>query len=168
MKHKRILNHAMQEGLAFLLLAGWLLWYSLNAYKTSYIKDWTQSPSLFPVLISALLALFGVIILRQGIRERSEETAPAKGGNALQVLILLGLSLAYYLALSVIDLPYMAMTIGTLTFTLSTFEVSTAVFLLVMMFYLGVRSKPVLILVPIGSSAFLSVMFRTLLRVLLP
>lgn len=166
---KRILNHSMQEGIFFLLLSGWLLWYSLDAYRSSYIKDWAQSPSLFPVLVSALLALFGVIILRQGLRERDHQAqAAAKGGNALQVLVLLAMSLGYYLALAVIDLPYMAMNIGSLTFTLSTFEVTTVVFLLVMMLYLGVRSKPVLIGVPIGASVFLSVMFRTLLRVLLP
>jgi len=81
---------------------------------------------------------------------------------------LLGLSLAYYLALSVIDLPYLALTIGSLTFALSAFEVATVVFLAAMMFYLGVRSKAVLVFVPIGASVFLSVMFRTLLRVLLP
>lgn len=166
MKKKCGLNHAMQEGLLLFLLGGWLLWYSLDAYRHSYIKDWTQSPSLFPVVISCLLGLFGIIIFVQGIKERETETK--KGGKALQVAVLLGISLAYYLALSVIDLPYMALTIGSLTFALSVFELATVVFLAAMMFYLGVRSKAVLIFVPIGASAFLSVMFRTLLRVLLP
>ena len=166
MKKKCGLNHAMQEGVLLLLLGGWLLWYSLDAYQHSYIKDWLQSPSLFPVVVSCLLGLFGVIIFTQGIK--AGETETQKGGNTVQVLVLLGMSLAYYLALSVIDLPYMALTIGSLTFALSVFELATVVFLAAMMFYLGVRNKAVLVFVPIGMSIFLSIMFRTLLRVLLP
>lgn len=167
MKKKCVLNNAMQEGLFFLLLSGWLLWYSLDAYGKSYIKDWAQSPSLFPVLVSGLLALFGVIILRQGLASR-DASAGKKGGNTLQVLIILGMALAYYLALAVIKLPYMAVTAAGMTFALSTFEVVTVVYLIVMMYYLGVRNKTVLVCVPICSSVFLSVIFRTMLRVLLP
>ena len=166
MKKKCGLNHGMQEGALLFLLGGWLLWYSIDAYQHSYIKDWLQSPSLFPVIISCLLGLFGVILFMQGLK--AKETESKKGGNALQVLVLLGMSLAYYIALSVIDLPYMALTIGSLTFALSVFELATVVFLAAMMFYLGVRKKAVLVFVPIGASVFLSVMFRTLLRVLLP
>lgn len=166
MKKKCVLNHAMQEGLILILLGGWLLWYSLDAYQHSYIKDWAQSPSLFPVIVSSLLGVFGVIIFRQGLSARGE--AGEKAGHAGQAAALLGLSLLYYLALSVIRLPYMAFTVGSLTFALSVFEAATAVFLAAMMAFLSVRSKAVLVLVPIGSSAFLSVMFRTLLRVLLP
>ena len=167
MKKKCVLNHAMQEGLLLLLLGGWLLEYSLDAYQHSYIKDWTQSPSLFPVIVSCLLGLFGVIIFSQGLTgQRGAEEKPA--GNGLQVIVLLGMSLAYYLALSVIELPYLALTVGSLTLALSAFEAATAVFLAAMMAYLGVRRKAVLVFVPIGASAFLSVMFRTLLRVLLP
>lgn len=166
MNKKRCLNHAMQEGICLLLLGGWLLWYSLDAYKRSYIKDWAQSPSLFPVIVACLLGLFGVIIFCQGMMEK--EPAKQTAGRIAPVAVLLGMSLAYYLALSMIDLPYLAMTIGSLTVALSVFEAATAVFLAAMMFYLGVRSKAVLVFVPIGASAFLSFMFRTLLRVLLP
>ncbi|MBR5225692.1 MAG: tripartite tricarboxylate transporter TctB family protein [Clostridia bacterium] len=166
MKKKCGLNHAMQEGLLLLLLGGWLLWYSVDAHQHSYIKDWAQSPSLFPVIVSCLLGLFGAVIFSQGLKEQGG--TKAKGGNALRVLILLGMSLAYYAALSVIELPYMALTIGSLTLALSVFELATVVFLAAMMVFLGVRNKAVLVLVPVGASAFLSVMFRTLLRVLLP
>ena len=170
MKKKCGFNHAMQEGLFLLVLGGWLLWYSLDAYQHSYIKDWAQSPSLFPVIVACLLSLFGVIIFRQGVMEKTQEKTQEKqqGGQARQVLVLLGMSLAYYFALSVIELPYMAMTIGSLTVALSVFEVATVIFLACMMAYLGVRSKAVLAFVPVGTSVFLSIMFRTLLRVLLP
>ena len=166
MKKKCGLNHAMQEGLLLLVLGGWLLWYSLDAYQHSYIKDWAQSPSLFPVIVAGLLGVFGVIIFRQGVMEKKQEKQ--QSGQALQVCVLLGMSLAYYFALSTIELPYMAMTIGSLTVALSVFEVATVVFLACMMAYLGVRSKAVLAFVPVGTSVFLSIMFRTLLRVLLP
>ena len=166
MKKKCGLNHAMQEGLLLLLLGGWLLWYSVDAYQHSYIKDWAQSPSLFPVIVSCLMGLFGVIIFCQGLTDRRE--TKGQGGNLLQVIVLLAMSLAYYFALSAIDLPYLALTVGSMTLALSVFEVATVVFLAAMMVYLGVRNKAVLIFVPIGASAFLSIMFRTLLRVLLP
>ena len=166
MKKKCGLNGAMQEGLLLLVLGGWLLWYSVDAYQHSYIKDWTQRPSLFPVIVACLLGIFGVDIFRQGLVAKAQEKKA--GGQTLQVVVLFGMSLAYYFALSAIDLPYMALTIGSLTFALSVFEVATVVFLAAMMAYLGVRNKRVLIFVPIGASVFLSVMFRTLLRVLLP
>ena len=166
MKKKCCLNHAMQEGILLLLLGGWLLWYGLDAYQHSYIKDWAQSPSLFPVIIACLLGLFGVIIFMQGRKVTAE--ASKKGGKVLPVAVLLGMSLLYYLALAVVDMPYLALTLGSLTFALSIFEVATVVFLAAMMFYLEVRNKAVLVFVPIGTSVFLSIMFRTLLRVLLP
>ena len=119
------------------------------------------------MLISGLLALFGVIILRQGIAQK-DAASQKKSTQPLQVLIILGMALAYYLALAVIDLPYMAATVAGLTFSVSTFEVVTAFYLMVMMFYLGVRNKLVLSLVPVCSSVILSVIFRTMLRVLLP
>jgi len=166
MKQKRYLVPAVQEGTLILLLGGWLMWYSVDAYNHSYIKDWAQSPSLFPLVVAGLLALLGVVILGQGLKE--EAPASGQGGRVREVILLLGMSLAYYLALSVIRLPYLAVTLGTLTFAVSTFELATTVFLAAMMFYLGVRSKPVLIALPLGMTAFLSVMFRTLLHVLLP
>ena len=165
MKKKFCLNHGMQEGILLLLLGGWLLWYGLDAYQHSYIKDWAQSPSLFPVIIACLLGLFGVIIFMQGRKTAAESK---KSGNILPVIVLLGMSLLYYLALAVIDLPYMALNIGSMSVALSVFEVATVVFLAAMMFYLEVRNKAVLVFVPIGTSVFLSIMFRTLLRVLLP
>ena len=121
---------------------------------------------MFPVIVACLLGIFGVIIFMQGKKATAAESK--KGGKVLPVAVLLGMSLLYYLALAVIDMPYLALTLGSLTFALSIFEVATVVFLAAMMFYLEVRNKAVLVFVPIGTSVFLSIMFRTLLRVLLP
>jgi len=167
MKRKWYFSHAVQEGVFFLLMSGWLFWYSMDAYSKSYNKDWAQSPSLFPVVVSLMMGLLAVILLVQGIgKERKTETQ--NGAQPVQVLILLGMIFAYYAALSFIKLPYIGWTAYGMTFSVSTFEVATAVFLLCMMIYLGVRNKVVLAAVPAGTAAFLSIMFRTLLRVLLP
>lgn len=166
MKQKRFLNHALQEGIFFLLISGALLWYSLESYSSSFNKDWSQSPSLFPVVISLLLGVLSVILLVQGVREKAADRP--SGGRLVQTLIVIGISLLYYLALSVIKMPYLAISVSSLVLNLSTFEVATIVFLLGLMLYLGVRSLPVLVAVPLGTTVFLSVMFRTLLHVLLP
>ena len=44
----------------------------------------------------------------------------------------------------------------------------TVVFLIAMMIFMGVRKIPVLVFVPIGTTLFLSLAFRTFLHVLLP
>ena len=61
-------------------------------------------------------------------------------------------------------------TIGIFSFmyTFSTFEVVTVPFLASMMAFMGVRKVRVLVLVPLGTTLFLSIAFRTLLHVLLP
>ena len=167
MKQKCLHNHSLQEGVLFLLLGGALLRYGLDSHSKSFNKDWTQSAYLFPVIVALLLGALAVMLLVQGVRAADEKQA-ARCGEARRVLIVLGMTLAYYLALAVIRMPYLAATVFSLTLTLSTFEVATFAFLLVLMLYLGVRSRKVLLTVPLATTVFLSVMFRTLLRVLLP
>ena len=167
MKQKCLHNHSLQEGVLFLLLGGALLRYGLDSHSKSFNKDWTQSAYLFPVIVALLLGALAVMLLVQGVRAAYEKQA-ARGGEARRFLIVLGMTLAYYLALAVIRMPYLAATVFSLTLTLSTFEVATFAFLLVLMLYLGVRSRKVLLTVPLATTVFLSVMFRTLLRVLLP
>ena len=167
MKQKTLKNHALQEGLLFLLLGGALLHYGLDSHSKSFNKDWTQSAYLFPVIVALLLCALAVMLLVQGVRQVNEQRRAA-GGESRRVLAVLALTLLYYVALAVIRLPYLAVTVFSLTLTLSTFEVATFVFLLVMMLYLGVKNRKVLAIAPLATTAFLSVMFRTLLRVLLP
>ena len=167
MKQKTLLNHALQEGLLFLLLGGALLHYGIDSHSKSFNKDWTQSAYLFPVIVALLLCALAVMLLVQGVRQVNEQRRVA-GGESRRVLAVLALTLLYYVALAVVRLPYLAVTVFSLTLTLSTFEVATFVFLLVMMLYLGVKNRKVLAIAPLATTAFLSVMFRTLLRVLLP
>ena len=167
MKQKTLQNYALQEGLLFLLLGGALLHYGLDSHSNSFNKDWTQSAYLFPVIVALLLCALAVMLLVQGVRQVNEQRRAA-GGESRRVLAVLALTLLYYVALAVIRLPYLAVTVFSLTLTLSTFEVATLAFLLVMMLYLGVKNRRVLAIAPLATTVFLSIMFRTLLRVLLP
>lgn len=171
MKPKLWKNQAFQEGIFFLLLSGALLGYGLNQQNQAFNKDWTQSPYLFPVLVAVLMGILAMCLLLEGIRESGNPSPEAGGqtkGNAGPVLIVLGMSLLYYLALGVLKLPYVTFGILSYSFSVSNFEVATLVFLLAMMLYLGVRRIPVLALVPLGVTLFLSVAFRAMLHVLLP
>ena len=166
MKQKALQNHALQEGIFFLLMGGALLFYGLDSHSKSFNKDWTQSAYLFPVIVALLLGALAVMLLVQGVCHRGAQQSA--GGESRRVLVVLLLTLAYYAALALVKMPYLALTVSSLTLTLSTFEVATFVFLLVLMLYLGVRRWKVLTSVPLATTVFLSVIFRTLLRVLLP
>ncbi len=170
MKTKWYMNHAVQEGIFFLLTGGILFWYGIDSYNNSFNRDWSQSPYLFPVLVAVMMAVLAISLLCQGVKEKpaaeAAEGAPAHQTGA--VLVVLGLSLLYYLALAVLKIPYITIGLFSWSLTISNFEIVTVIFLFAMMFYLGVRKVPVLILVPLGTSLFLSVTFRTMLHVLLP
>lgn len=179
MKQRLIRNHAVQEGILFLLLGGALLWHGLDEQSRAFNKDWPQSPYLFPVLVAVLIGALAFSLLYQGISavrksvdaaaEQSgvrSSAAPAK--QTIQVLVVLGMSLLYYLALAVLKIPYITFGILSWSLTVSNFEVCTLLFLLALMLYLGVRKVPVLAAVPLCTTLFLSVAFRAMLHVLLP
>ena len=109
--------------------------------------------------------LMGGALLRYGLDSHSKSFNKDWTQSAYLFPVIVALLLC---ALAVIRMPYLAATVFSLTLTLSTFEVATFAFLLVLMLYLGVRSRKVLLTVPLATTVFLSVMFRTLLRVLLP
>ena len=168
---KLIKHHALQEGVLLLLLCGALVWYSLDGYTRAFNKDWSQSPYLFPVILGGLLGILGLLTLLGGLRRGGKAAAPEKKhvpGGALRVLTVLGLSLLYYAALALVKLPYLAVTLGSVTLRFSTFEAATLLFVAGLMAYMGVRRRKLLVLVPIGTTVFLSVMFRSLLHVILP
>ena len=66
MKQKALQNHALQEGIFFLLMGGALLFYGLDSHSKSFNKDWTQSAYLFPVIVALLLGALAVMLLVQG------------------------------------------------------------------------------------------------------
>ena len=89
-------------------------------------------------------------------------------GKLLSILVVLVLCCLYYLVLAEVSIPRVTIGILSLSITISIFEVATVVFLIAMMAFMGVRKVPVLVLVPLGTSLFLSIAFRTCLHVMLP
>lgn len=175
MEKKNIWNSTVQEGIFFLLCSGALFWHGMDSFSKGFNQDWSQSPYLFPVVVAILLGILAICLLCEGVRTGKMPSAPAAAGadasqkkHTVQVLVLLAITLAYYLALALLKIPYITFGILSWSLTISNFEIATVVFLIAMMLYLGVRKVPVLVLVPICTSLFLSVTFRSMLHVLLP
>lgn len=173
MKNK--VSSLIAEGILFCGSGILLLSYSLISYAKAFNKSWSQSPYLFPVLVGAALIGLSIWIMGQGVLAMKragngitlKEKTDSKGKMArvLGVLVLCGI---YYLVLGEVSIP--RVTIGILSFsiTISIFEVATVIFLIAMMWFMKVRKVAVLVLVPIGTSLFLSIAFRTCLHVMLP
>lgn len=173
MKHK--INSLIIEGIIFCGSGLGLLSYSLLSYSRAFNKSWAQSPYLFPLIVALAMIGLSLWVMGEGIQAMKRETADGGGkekkrsGEQIRwVVIALVLCGIYYFCLSALKIPYI--TIGLLSFqyTFSTFEVVTVLFLAAMMGFMGVRKPAVLILVPFGTTLFLSIAFRTLLHVLLP
>ena len=102
----------------------------------------------------------------------TENAQSAKNGGTVSQILGVAIALVlcgiYYLALAGIKIPYVTIGIFSFMYTFSTFEVVTVPFLASMMAFMGVRKARVLVLVPLGTTLFLSIAFRTLLHVLLP
>ena len=164
MKNK--VSSLIAEGILFCGSGILLLSYSLISYAKAFNKSWSQSPYLFPALVGAALIGLSIWIMGQGVLALKEKTdSKGKMARVLGVLVLCGI---YYLVLGEVSIP--RVTIGILSFsiTISIFEVATVIFLIAMMWFMKVRKVAVLVLVPIGTSLFLSIAFRTCLHVMLP
>ncbi|MCI8453411.1 MAG: hypothetical protein HFE84_02165 [Lachnospiraceae bacterium] len=167
-------NHSLiVEGILFCGSGLALLSYSLTSYAKAFNKDWGQSPYLFPLLISLAILGLSVWIIGEGILAMKKEQAEeiSKKGSARQtlwVVTALILCLFYYGALAALKLPRITVGILGFSFLFSTFEIVTVLFLAAMMVFMGVRKWAVLAFVPVGTTLFLSIAFRTLLHVLLP
>ena len=142
MKNK--IHSLIVEGIVFCGSGLVLLSYSLSSYAKGFNKSWAQSPYLFPLIVAIAMIGLSLWIVGEGVTAMKKAAAnqddkkPEKAGKT---------SFAY---------------------TFSTFEVVTVVFLIAMMVFMGVRKIPVLVFVPIGTTLFLSLAFRTFLHVLLP
>ncbi len=172
---KKKIHSLIIEGILFCGGGLGLLSYSLVSYGKAFNKDWAQSPYLFPLIVGLALMGLSAWLIGEGVlamkREQAEGTSPKKapsGARFRWVLIAMLLCAAYYLALAELKVPYITIGIFSFLYTFSTFEVVTVVFLVAMMIFMGVRKPLVLVLVPIGTTLFLSIAFRTLLHVLLP
>ena len=167
MKNK--VSSLIAEGILFCGSGILLLSYSLISYAKAFNKSWSQSPYLFPALVGAALIGLSIWIMGQGVlamkRAGNGITLKEKTDSKGKMARVLGI---YYLVLGEVSIP--RVTIGILSFsiTISIFEVATVIFLIAMMWFMKVRKVAVLVLVPIGTSLFLSIAFRTCLHVMLP
>lgn len=181
MKNK--IHSLIVEGVLFCGSGLGLLSYSLISYGKSFNKDWAQSPYLFPLLVGLAMTGLSIWLVGEGIQTMKKEVVdldgrreteagntkkPILGGQLSGVLIALVLCGIYYLLLVSLKIPYVTIGIFSFMYTFSTFEIATVVFLAAMMAFMGVRKLPILLLVPLGTTLFLSIAFRTLLHVLLP
>lgn len=174
MKNK--INSLIIEGIIFCGSGILLLSYSLLSHAKAFNKIWAQSPYLFPLIVGAALIGLSLWVIGEGILELKKQAAGSEPASKKQAsgekirwvvtaLILCGI---YYLALAYLKIPYITIGILAFQYTFSTFEVVTVVFLAAMMAFMGVRKPVILTLVPLGTTIFLSIAFRTLLHVLLP
>ena len=175
MKNK--IHSLIVEGIVFCGSGLVLLSYSLSSYAKGFNKSWAQSPYLFPLIVAIAMIGLSLWIVGEGVTAMKKEAAvpndkkPEKAGKTEKrrwVVIALILCVIYYAALAFIKIPYITIEILSFAYTFSTFEVVTVVFLISMMLFMGVRKIPVLVFVPIGTTLFLSLAFRTFLHVLLP
>lgn len=169
MKNK--INSLIVEGLIFCGSGALLLSYSLISYNKSFNKNWAQSPYLFPLIVAVAMIGLSLWIIGEGIQKLKKEVPKKKelsGEKIHWVAIALVLCALYYAALAVLKIPYITIGIFSFMYTFSTFEIVTIVFLIAMMIFMGVRKPMVLALVPLGTTIFLSLAFRTFLHVLLP
>lgn len=177
MKNK--INSLIIEGIIFCGSGLGLLSYSLLSYQKAFNKVWAQSPYLFPLIVAIAMIGLSLWIIGEGVQKMKREAAEAsqtveekKTDNAGEkrkwVIGALILCMLYYAALAYLKIPYVTIGILSFAYTFSTFEVVTVVFLVAMMAFMGVRKPAVLVFVPLGTTLFLSLAFRTFLHVLLP
>ena len=170
MKNK--IHSLIVEGIVFCGSGLVLLSYSLLSYAKGFNKSWAQSPYLFPLIVAIAMIGLSLWIVGEGVTAmkkaaaNSDDKKPEKAGKTEKRRWVL--CAIYYAALAFIKIPYITIGILSFAYTFSTFEVVTVVFLIAMMIFMGVRKIPVLVFVPIGTTLFLSLAFRTFLHVLLP
>ena len=172
------INSLIVEGIIFCGSGIALLSYSLMSYKNAFNKVWAQSPYLFPLIVAIALIVLSLWIIGEGIQKVKKETAGSEvktetikkesDQKMRWVVTALVFCLLYYIALATLKIPYVTIGIFSFMYTFSTFEVVTIVFLIVMMAFMGVRKPVLLAFVPLGTTLFLSLAFRTFLHVLLP
>lgn len=142
-------KHSMTcyEGIAFLLLSVSLIVYSLVNHAEAQV-EWKQSPYLFPLLIAVFLLPFSLSVIKQGAGQCPQESGKFQGKPTLVMVA----ATALYIA-----------SMGLLGFL-----VSTALFLLFIIRYLGERRWVVTISIAILFPVVLYLLFAMLLHVMLP
>ena len=157
-KGKQSLLHtaSFQDSIFVGLCSAALLIYSLYHHNfDNNTSDWKTSPYLFPVLISVFGLLLTVSLIMDGVQElRSGEVKKKDTGskkNLFGVLVLIAVSLAYYILLPILH-----------------FIAATIIFLAVLFVYLGERKWWKIALMSVITALAIYVLFGMGLNVRLP
>ena len=111
-------------------------------------NDFTSSAALLPRITIGLIALLAVMQMIRTLMKGSEKTVSF---NTKKILVLLALTLAYAILMSVIG-----------------FYAATLLYVGGSMYIYGVRNKAVLIGVPVGFCIFAALVFANFLSLRLP
>lgn len=173
MNNQKKINKIIYEGCFFMIIGVSLIIYSLISYSRAFNKDWSQSPYAFPILVAIFICILSISLLIEGIKKYKESEGnnnfnKSVKPNAKGVIVILFMSAVYYMTLAAVKIPMITLTILSLSISFSTFELATIIFLFALLYYLKVKKIMLLVFVPIFTTIFLSIAFRTLLHVLLP
>lgn len=146
------------DGLVVTLLGIAFLAYSVNQFNAMSRKvNWIMSPYLFPMIVAGMAILLGIgIIVESRGKDEKQAKADAEGGRstlrrALDVVLVIAMAVLYEIAL-----PYTG------------FIPATAVFLAVMVLFLGERRWYIFVPVAVLTPLILYAIFRLGLNVRLP
>ena len=90
----------LKDGIFFFVLGIALAVYSVVGYNHSFNKDISQSPYLFPFVISVFFVILSCSLMYQGIKlTMPEESDTTKSFDFKSVIVVLVLSVLYYLFL---------------------------------------------------------------------
>ena len=146
------------DGLVVTLLGIAFLAYSVDQFRAMSRKvNWIMSPYLFPMIVAGMAILLGIgIIVESRGKDEKQAKADAEGGRstlrrALDVVLVIAMAVLYEIAL-----PYTG------------FVPATAVFLAVMVLFLGERRWYIFVPVAVLTPLILYAIFRLGLNVRLP
>ena len=146
------------DGLVVTLLGIAFLAYSVDQFRAMSRKvNWIMSPYLFPMIVAGMAILLGIgIIVESRGKDEKQAKADAEGGRstlrrALDVVLVIAMAVLYEIAL-----PYTG------------FIPATAVFLAVMVLFLGERRWYIFVPVAVLTPLILYAIFRLGLNVRLP
>jgi len=133
-------------GISILLLGS--LFYALT-FDFPQLNANDPGPAFMPRIYCGLLILFGLIIFIQGILDKSKKEE--KENTFRYAFASMGIVLLY-----IIVMPFIG------------FNISTFFLVLILLLFSKVRSKVILISIPIGTVLFIFIIFEKLLKVSIP
>lgn len=146
-------NKTIQEAIIFLIMATFLLFYSLISHYKAIKMKWQMSPYLFPLLISALMIFLSLNLAIKGIKNLTSGFEIKKLTPILheKVIFTIIISIAYYFLMIHLH-----------------FILSTVLFLNIMFKYFGEKKIWFSVLISLIVAFGIYGVFHVLLKIMLP